>query len=254
VFLFLSKTLDALLSPLTWALLLLLAGVLRRRDIPLWAPLGAIAILCFFSMEPVSNALVRRTELSAQRTDSERMTYDAVILLGGLLEDGPTHASGVPSYNEHVERLFATYDVLRSGHAKQAIISGGSLNPSSQVIESRALAAQLAAWGIEKDRLLTEDKSRNTRENAQFSKTIVDAHHFKTLLLVTSASHEPRAVGCFRAVGLDVDTLPVDYHSYDPSQTRGSFIPRADKLADSVAALRELIGRFIYRVVGYGKD
>jgi uncharacterized SAM-binding protein YcdF (DUF218 family) len=71
---------------------------------------------------------------------------------------------------------------------------------------------------------------------------------------VTSASHEPRAVGCFRAVGLDVDTLPVDYHSYDPSQTRGSFIPRADKLADSVAALRELIGRFIYRIVGYGKD
>jgi uncharacterized SAM-binding protein YcdF (DUF218 family) len=115
------------------------------------------------------------------------------------------------------------------------------------------LASQLEAWGIERSRLFVEDKSRNTRENALFSKQIVDARHLRTLLLVTSALHEPRAVACFREVGLDVDTLPVDYHSYDPSQTSGSFIPRADKLADSVGALRELIGRFVYRIVGYGK-
>jgi uncharacterized SAM-binding protein YcdF (DUF218 family) len=254
VFFVLSKTLDVLLSPLSWALLLLLSGVVRRRSaIPLWAPLGAMGILIFFSMEPVSNALIRRTEQPAQRTERPDKTYDAVILLGGLVETGNIESTGMPSYNDHAERLLTTFDVLRARHALQAILSGGTADGSTAPAEGRILAQQLAAWGIDRSRLLVEDASRNTRENAVFSKRIIDAHHLKRLLLITSAAHMPRAVDCFHAVGLEVDALPVDYHGYDPAQTRGSLLPRADKLADSVAALRELAGRAIYRLVGYGK-
>jgi len=253
VFFVLSKTIDVLLSPLSWALLVLLAGMVHRRGVvPLWAPLGAIAILVFFSLEPVSNALVRRVELSAQRTDRPATTYDAVILLGGMLQDRPTEWTGMPSYNEHAERVLTTFEVLHADHAKQAIISAGSSTPDFPVIEARVVAAQLERWGIERSRLIVEDRSRNTRENALFSKQLVDAHHFKRLLLVTSAAHMPRAVDCFHKAGLDVDALPVDYLSYDPSQSSGSFIPRAGALADSVAALRELVGRWIYKLVGYG--
>lgn len=252
MFFILSKTLDVLLSPLSWALLVLLAGIIRRRSaIPLWAPLSAIGILLFFSAEPVSNALLQRVELSAERTERHGTTYDAVILLGGIVEDRSSRMSGMTSYNDHTERLLATFDLLRSGHATHAILSSGSA-PDTIVPEARVLASQLEAWGIDRSKLLIEDRARNTRENAVFSKEIVDAHHFKRLLIVTSAAHMPRAVDCFRKVGLDVDTLPVDYHSYDPSQARGSWLPRADKLADSVAALRELSGRFVYRIVGYG--
>src|SRR5689334_24745199 len=111
--------------------------------------------------------------MSAQRTDSPRMTYDVVILLGGMVEEAPMQLSGMPSYNEHSERLLTTFDVLRSGHAKQAIISGGPWNSSTSVVEARVLAAQLKNWGVEPDRLLVEDKSRNTRENALFSKQII---------------------------------------------------------------------------------
>src|SRR5258708_5164480 len=125
MFFVLSKTVDVLLSPLSWALLLLLSGVVRRRSpIPLWAPLGAMGILTFFSLEPVSNALVRRVEQAAQRTDRADKTYDAVILLGGLVETGSVEATGMPSYNDHAERLLTTFDVLRTGHAAQAILSG----------------------------------------------------------------------------------------------------------------------------------
>jgi uncharacterized SAM-binding protein YcdF (DUF218 family) len=253
VFLVLSKTLDALLSPLTWAMLILLAGIVRRRaTIPLWAPLGALLILVFFSVDPVSNALLRRTEMSVQRTERPSITYDAVILLGGLVEDGPTQSSGMPSYNEHVERMLATFEVLQSGHARQAIISGASWHADNPVVEARVIATQLERWGIDRSRLLVEDKARNTRENALFSKQIADAHHLKRVLMITSAAHMPRALDCFQKVGLDVDALPVDYRSYDPSQNKGSFIPRAASLADSVAALHELVGRFIYKLVGYG--
>jgi uncharacterized SAM-binding protein YcdF (DUF218 family) len=252
LFFILSKTLDVLLSPLSWALLILVAGMTRRRSaVPLWAPLAAIGILVFFSVEPVSNALLRRVEISAQRTERHGTTYDVVVLLGGIVEDRSSRMSGMTSYNEHAERLLATFDLLRTGHATHAILSSGSA-PDTTVAEARVLASQLEAWGIERSRLLVEDRARNTRENAVFSKEIIDAHHFKRVLIVTSAAHMPRSVDCFHKVGLDVDTLPVDYHSYDPDQARGSWLPRADKLADSVAALRELSGRLVYRIVGYG--
>lgn len=252
VFFFLSKTLDALLSPLSWALLLLVAGLLRHKgSIPAWSPLGALAILVFFSLEPVSNSLVRRLESSAQRTERRGVTYDAVVLLGGMVQEGPTESSGMPSYNEHAERLLTTFDVLRSGHAKTAIISGGPGRAGDRVVEARVLGSQLEKWGIDQSRLVVEDRARNTRENAEFTKQIVDAHGFKRLLMITSAEHMPRALDCFHKVGLDPDTLPVDYRSYDPSQWNSSYIPRAAALADSCAALRELVGRFIYRLVGY---
>jgi hypothetical protein len=94
LFFILSKTLDVLLSPLSWALLVLLAGIIRRRSaIPLWAPLSAIGILLFFSVEPVSNALLRRVEISAQRTERRGTTYDAVVLLGGIVEDRSSRMS-----------------------------------------------------------------------------------------------------------------------------------------------------------------
>jgi uncharacterized SAM-binding protein YcdF (DUF218 family) len=253
LFFVLSKTFDVLLSPLTWALLLLFAGMLRHRGvIPLWAPLGAMCILVFFSLEPVANALMRRAETGVQRTDRPNVTYDAVILLGGMVEEGPTESSGLSSYNENVERLLTTYELLQSGHAKQAIVSGGPVRQGAPIVEARVLAAQLEKWGIDPSRLLVEDKALNTRENATYSKRIVDEHHLKRLLLVTSAGHMPRASDCFHKVGLDFDMYPVDYRSYDPGQNTGNLIPRASALANSVAALRELVGRVIYKVVGYG--
>ena len=250
MFFILSKTLDVLLSPLTWAVLVLIAGLVRRT-IPAWAPLSAIGILTFFSLEPVSNALIRHLEASAERTERPGTNYDVVVLLGGVVEDRSSRTSGMTSYNDNSERLMMTFDLLRSGHAAHAILSSGSA-PGTVVPEARVLAQQLETWGIDRSRLLIEDRARNTRENALFSKEIIDAHHFRRVLIVTSAMHMPRSVDCFRQVGLNVDTLPVDYRSYDPEQARGSWLPRADKLAASVAALRELFGRLVYRVVGYG--
>ena len=71
---------------------------------------------------------------------------------------------------------------------------------------------------------------------------------------MTSAFHMDRAAGCFRAEGMTFDTLPVDYRTYDPARFSGSWLPRADRLADSTAALREYVGRIVYRAEGYAKE
>jgi uncharacterized SAM-binding protein YcdF (DUF218 family) len=252
----LSKILDLALSPLTWAIVLCLMG-LRRRRRPLrprrWPPLAAAAILVAFSLEPVSNALVRTLESDAPRTFRDAQTYDVVVLLGGLVDHRASKDWGETAYNDNIERLLATFQLLRSGHAKNAILSGGTVTPDDEIVEGQALADQLAAWGIERDRLLVEGKARNTRENATYSKEIILARGYERVLIVTSAFHMRRAADAFRGAGLEFDTLPVDPRSFDAGKHPVTWLPRAGFLHDSTAALRELSGRLVYRAVGYGR-
>jgi uncharacterized SAM-binding protein YcdF (DUF218 family) len=134
------------------------------------------------------------------------------------------------------------------------ILSGGVLDPSvPSLVEADVLAQQLVDWGISRDRIVAERRSRNTHENAVESQRIANENGWRRLLVVTSAFHMPRAVGCFRAVGLAVDTLPVDYRAYDPARFSGSWLPRAMFLDHSTAAVREWCGREIYRLQGYAR-
>lgn len=76
--------------------------------------------------------------------------------------------------------------------------------------EAEFLASQLVEWGVPREQMI-EDQALNTRQNALFTQAIVEQQGLSSLLVVTSAFHLPRAMGCFRAVGLQVDGLPVDY-------------------------------------------
>ncbi|MCP3140421.1 YdcF family protein [Pyxidicoccus xibeiensis] len=254
MFLFLSKVLDVFLAPLSWALLLLVAGALLRRRVGLSRLLTVLGlvVLYAFSTEAVSSALMRAAEAGAVTTYRPDVTYDAVIVLGGGLDPAATERSGQPEYNAAPERLLRGFELLREGRAQRMLISGGSLDPRPQaVVEADVLSRQLQAWGIPAERIVTEGKSRNTRENAVESERIIREQGWKTLLLVTSAAHMPRAEGCFTAVGLRPDTLPVDVRASATSFKRMSWLPRAGHLSQGTDALRELAGRAVYRRRGW---
>lgn len=247
MFFFLSKIFDVLFSPLTWAILLCLSGVFAKdARLAKAAPLLAAVILYVFAMEPISNRLVRWMEATAPRTYRDGTRYDAVIVLGGLLDHRQTATARTPSYNDGVERLLTAYDLLRTDRARYALLSGGTDYQGDPVVEARELARQLESWGIAKDRLLLEGGSRNTRENAEFSARIAHDHKLTTLLLVTSASHMSRALAAFNAAGLSPDTLPVDFRAFDPEKSEEKWLPRAQALAASTSALREMVGRVVY--------
>lgn len=254
MFFFLSKTIDILLSPLTWSVVLIAFGLSHRKRPTRgrWLTTAGLGILLLFSLEPFANALEGALERSATRTYREDLPYDAVILLGGVVERSAS--VGQPSYNDNVERLLVTYDLLRNNHAHSAILSGGLLDPAApSLIEARVLAQQLLDWGISPERIAIEPRSRNTRENAVESERIAREHGWTHLLVVTSAFHMSRALGCFRAVGLGVDALPVDYRAYDPAKFSGSWLPRATYLDRSTMVLREWLGHGIYRLQGYAR-
>lgn len=208
-------------------------------------------ILVVASMPPVSNALQWRMDHGAAPTIREGVTYDAVVLLGGVVDEEVTHDSGQPSYNDNVERVIMTHRLLRAGRANVVIVSGGTLDPrNADYGEAVQLARQLEDWGIAKDRIVLEDRSRNTRENAVFSLAMAREHGFKSVVIVTSAFHMARAADCFRAVGMEVDLMPVDYRA---RASVNEWLPRATALANTTAMSREWFGRWIYRAQGYGK-
>ena len=262
MFFFFSKLLDLVFAPLTWVLVALLyfafakrfrRGLRRRR----WILFAVILATYGLSIDPTANLLQRGLEASASRTYDPAKVYDAVILLGGVIEDRQT-LSGTSSsdlaMNDAAERLTMTFELLRDGKAKIAILSGGStLSKDTGRSEAALLAGALETWGIPRERLILEGRSLNTRDNALYTKEVVLERGLTSLVMITSAFHMKRAKGCFDAVGLPVDTLPVDFRGYDPARFGGSFLPRSRALDQNTTNLRELFGRGVYLARGYSK-
>ena len=260
MFFFLSKVLDIFLSPYTWGVMLLAAAVpwgprqarkwRRRRAFGV----AALVVLLLGGVGPLAHMLNWRLEHGAPATYRADVTYDAVVLLGGLVDEESTAENGRPAYTDAVERLLVTFDLLRENRAKVAIVSAAQNPDFPEHGEAVVLARQLEAWGIDKSRILVEDRARNTRENALFSQQIAREKNLERVVIVTSAFHMERAEECFAAIGMKVDTLPVDYRAHaKEGASLGAWIPRTDGLSDMNGTLREVAGRLVYRVRGYGK-
>ena len=137
---------------------------------------------------------------------------------------------------------------LASAGARVVIAAGhGELVPN-RVTEAEATRSLLVSDGLDPSRILIDDRSRNTFENALFSKKVANPQPGEVWLLVTSAVHMPRAVGCFRRVGWTILPYPVDYH------TGRSITPDLFDLAENLAlferAMREWVGLVAYRLLG----
>ena len=248
LFFFLSKTLDLLVAPLSWVLLLMLAALGSARNakprIAGGCVASALAVLLVSSSTPVATALARALESTATTTMSPTSTYDVVVVLGGIAAASSTPET--PDFNDAVDRLLAGYDVIRRDRARYIVLS-------SEALEDAALSKQLVEWGVDPERIVLENRSANTHQNAVESAKIIRSHGWTRVLLVTSAIHMPRAAGCFRAEGLTFDTLVVDRLAAVTLSPYEIIEPRADALRLVTLALREAVGRAIYRAVGYSR-
>lgn len=255
MFVALSKVLDLLVAPLTWALALVLAGLVLRRRRPRLSvalPLLGIAALAAFSLEPVSRRLVGALEAGAPDTFRPAPPYDVVIVLAGMVDAPASRASGAVELTAAADRIVRAAALLRAGQAREVLLSGGLVSPvEGDRPEADQLRLVLLDEGIAAGRIVVEDRSRNTHESSVASARIVAERGWRRILLLTSAAHMPRALACFRAAGLAPDALPVDRRAGDGRG--GSWLPRAGALAASTEALREWAGRIVYRAAGYAR-
>ncbi|HEV2162001.1 MAG TPA: YdcF family protein [Stellaceae bacterium] len=172
---------------------------------------------------------------------------DGIILLGGAVDPERTAEYGQVALNRSGARVTETLRLAQRYPAARIVLSGGIgglLNEPTT--EAAATAQLLTELGVAANRLVIEDKSRTTHENAVFSKRIVDPKPGEVWILVTSADHMPRAVGCFRHIGWPVVADPVDFEA-----ARRLHISLAHGLDSIDLAAHEWLGLVFYRIAGW---
>ena len=174
-----------------------------------------------------------------------------VIVLGGSELPDVTAARGQPAFQESAERMFALADLSRRYPDARVIFSGGSGRLfGSPMQEADVVRMALPQLGVDPARIEYEPASRNTAENARLSRELAQPKPGERWLLVTSAMHMPRAVGCFRAAGFPVTAYPVDFHTTGRGNPWRLFGSVAEGLQFFDAAMREWVGLTVYYWTG----
>jgi muramoyltetrapeptide carboxypeptidase len=180
---------------------------------------------------------------------------DAIVLLGGIVAQ-PLPPRLTPDLGDAADRILQAMRLHRAGKAPVIVVSGGYLPWEAGVApEAELIADLLVELGVPRAALVLETASRNTRENAVNTAEVFRAQGWRTGLLVTSAEHMPRALAAFRAAGLDMTPAPADMRAtYPLYESVLDLLPDATALARTTAALKELLGLFVYRWRGWAQE
>lgn len=176
-----------------------------------------------------------------------------IVVLGGAIMAAETAARGQLTLNDAAERAVALAELARRFPTARVVFSGGAgaliLDEPPEAAALRTIGA--AALGLSPDRLVYEDRSRTTHENAVLTRELVRPRPGERWLLVTSAWHMPRAVGCFRQAGFAVVPYPVDYRTRGPQDRWRGFGSVSEGLRRLDLAAKEWAGLVGYRLAGY---
>lgn len=211
-----SKIFWAFAQPLSLLVLLALAALLLSWHRPrlsraLLAASCALWLLMFFT--PMERWVLGPLE---QRFPSPVLPehVDGIIVLGGAVQAAMSREHGQTVLGDAAERMTAGAMLARRYPQARLLFSGGSGAISEKKFpEAEAVTEFWEGLGVDHSRIVLEGRSRNTYENALFSHQDIQPRPGETWLLVTSALHMPRSVGCFRQVGWQVVPYPVDYRT-----------------------------------------
>jgi uncharacterized SAM-binding protein YcdF (DUF218 family) len=256
LFFVLSKTLGVMALPtnlliglgLVGALLLATRFAAAGRKIMI----ASIVLLAVCAFSPLGNLLLYPLESRFPPWDAARGAPDGIVVLGGPIDPDLSIAHNTPVIRSAADRIVEAIALARRYPNARIVFSGGSADLIANDAREADYAGQIfESLGIAKDRLIMERASRNTYENAVFSRAIAAPKQGERWLLVTSAYHMPRAVGLFRKAGFPVEPYPVDWRVGNDAAGMLSFANVAvDGLGRTDVAVREWMGLLAYRVAG----
>lgn len=254
MFFVLSKIAWIILQPSNLLFGLIALGTLsmltrRYERLGRWALVMGVVGMLIAGFSPLSQLLIAPLENRFPRPDLTRGPPIAGIVILGGAEDGRAGLDKeLAGLNESAERLTEGASLGLRLKSARVLFTGGNGHLLKEMPPEAVTSGRLLeALGIDKGRLLLEDKSRNTWENAVFSKAIAAPQPGERWLLVTTAWHMPRAIGCFRAAGFPVEAWPVDYRLSPAVKFEDSYITGLRQLDFIV---REYIGLVAYHLTG----
>lgn len=258
MFLYLSKLLPLFVYPLGLAAFLLLAALAPRRRPGLTKGLVLIALLLLWIGGNRCTAAALTRSLERQYPPlAEPPPADVIILLGGGSRT-ETPPRTLPEVSEEGDRIIYAARLYHQGKAPAILVSGGrpALGPQTGPDAAENMTRLLEMWGVPRDAIWQESVSQNTYENALYSRPLLAERGVEQALLVTSATHMPRAAAVFRKQGLNVIPAPVDFQvtaaawAYmqrpDPANWLYYALPDAGALDLTTAAIKEYIGILVY--------
>ena len=262
MFIYLSKFIPPFVYPLGLACLLILAGLLLYRHLR-WQRASlilALALLLVGGNHWVAYGLMRSLEWR-YLPPREFPSAEVIVVLGGgtLAASYPRPTVEVNGAGDRV--LYAAW-LYHHGKAPYLLLSGGSIDwLSDQPSPADDMATLLEQLGVPRSAMWLETRSRNTYENALYSKEILQAKGIQRIILVTSAWHMPRAVGVFEHMGLQVIPAPTDFTvtvgeipTGQPTlalQSLMDLLPSVENLSYTTKAMKEYLGIRAYHLRGW---
>ncbi|PJB63478.1 MAG: hypothetical protein CO095_16440 [Armatimonadetes bacterium CG_4_9_14_3_um_filter_58_7] len=254
MFYLLSKVLAFIVYPLSFATLIFAIACLlhnRRRRVSQILIGTAACWLYLCSIEPFANILLSPLESPFRGSRDNLPRPDAIMVLGGM-SDAINSSSRWIELTESSDRLIMALQLARRHPRAILILSGGSGDLFEQSKRESVFLRDLAMdLGIEDERILVDSRSRNTRENAIETAKLLAGRDLSDVVLITSAFHMRRALGCFRRLGLRPSACAVDFRGHHSNYDPFSLIPDATSLQGSTSALREYVGLLAYKLQGY---
>ncbi len=227
----------------------------RFRRLASWLVVTSIVLLVIVGLSPLGNILILPLEQRFPPWDPSRGPPAGIVVLGGAIIPDVSAARGKVALDEAAERITAAAELAhRYPNARIIYTGGSSALMSDRIPEAPFAVRELEALGVAHDRITAEEQSRNTIENAVFSRLIAQPKPGEVWLLVTSAFHMPRAIAAFRAAGFPVQAYPVDWRTRGPIDATRPFGSLSEGLARTDTAVHEWIGLFVYRLTGKSKE
>jgi uncharacterized SAM-binding protein YcdF (DUF218 family) len=254
MFFILSKSVAFLLLPSNFLITLGLAGVLLRAT--RWRHAGvrmagtSLVLLAIFDLLPIGDLLIRPLENRFPQWDVHRGAPHGIIVLGGNISSGLSRDYGEPVVVSDGARIVAMLKLTQAYPEARIVYSGGDASLfGNRTPEASYVSSLFDSFGVSRERVTLESRSRNTAENAALTKELIKPKPGERWLLVTSAQHMPRAVGCFREVGFPVEAYPVGWRV----EKQGSLLDLhtfSERLSRLDSAAYEWIGLLAYWTTG----
>jgi uncharacterized SAM-binding protein YcdF (DUF218 family) len=263
MFLFLSKLLPLFVYPLGLSCILLIVAAITLWFSRRWTVILislAFLILLISGNGWVSQTLVKSLEWQ-NLPPLELPQAAAIVVLGGGTKP-PIPPRPWVDVSEAGDRILHGSRLYLQQKAPWLILSGGRIRwKEGGPSESEDMAEIAKAMGVPATSILQDPTSLNTYENAvNVRKILAEKKITGKVLLVTSAIHTPRSLLIFKRQGIDVIAAPTDFivSEYDTEYSAAgteafllNLIPDAAHLQQFTLAMKEYIGRVVYRLKGW---
>jgi uncharacterized SAM-binding protein YcdF (DUF218 family) len=243
---YLFKVLTFFLNPFIWIIILLSFTLFSKKERKRKKLISIAFIMIVFFSNPWIIIQLLYPLHAPPMPMREKEHYEVGVVLGGITSYDKVNKAG--HFNMSSDRFIQTALLYKTGHIKKIIASGGrnGMFLEDNFIEAAFIAKNLEDLGIPKQDIIIEGNSKNTQENAENTKKILDslgANKTKTVL-ITSAFHIPRAEATFKSAGVNVRPYPCAF-SILPSSVKfsaESLLPSTSAMDAWAGLFKELIG------------